>query len=94
MPHLNCPQLKRTFEINSQESLMENLLSHNIPVASSCGGEGICGKCRMEISTLEKLAKPSDLEKKTLEKNNAKTSERLSCQIYIHESASLKTNYW
>ncbi len=33
------------FDSNNETSLMEMLRSHNIPIASSCYGEGVCKKC-------------------------------------------------
>jgi ferredoxin, 2Fe-2S len=91
---VNCPQLSQVIEINNQESLMKNLLSHQIPVASSCGGDGICGKCRMKVISSGPLPPMSALEKKTLEKNNAETGERLSCQLHPEFNALVETTYW
>lgn len=73
---------------------MQNLLDHGIAVASSCGGDGICGKCRMRVFTPSALPPPSELEKRTLEKNNAEPGERLSCQLHIDKNAMVETTYW
>lgn len=37
--------LSLNLEQDSQVNLMSYLLQNNIPVASSCNGEGICKKC-------------------------------------------------
>lgn len=37
-------------------SLMEILLQHNIPIAYSCRGDGICKKCKVFIDEIEVLA--------------------------------------
>lgn len=94
MPKLNCPQLNRVLDLDPQKSLMDNLLKNGIQVASSCGGDGICGKCRMRVFTPGELASPSDLEKSTLEKNGAEAGERLSCQLFLEDSAMAETTYW
>ena len=94
MPKLNCPQLNRVIDLDPRKSLMDNLRDQNIPVASSCGGEGICGKCRMRISTEEALQKPSELEVSTLENNSGEPGERLSCQLHLNKNARVETNYW
>ena len=94
MSKLNCPQLNRVIEIDSSKSLMQNLLDHGIQVASSCGGDGICGKCRMKVFTPGELESPSDLERKTLSTNKAEAGERLSCQLHVHENAMAETTYW
>lgn len=93
MPKLNCPQLNRVIDIDPEKSLMQNLIDHGIQVASSCGGDGICGKCRMRVVT-EDLPPASDLEKKTLENNGAEAGERLSCQLCLEANALAETTYW
>lgn len=93
MAKIDIPQLNKTFEPDDSLSLMDNLLKQNIPVASSCGGDGICGKCIVELDTNE--APPiEELEKKTLEKNQAGKNQRLSCQIKIVTPSQVKTTYW
>jgi 2Fe-2S ferredoxin len=81
-------------EIDTSKSLMQNLMDHGIPVASSCGGDGICGKCRMRVVTPGELPPASELERKTLEKNGAEPGERLSCQLYLDDNAMAETTYW
>ncbi len=94
MTKVNCPQLNRVIDADPDKTLMKNLLQNNIPVASSCGGDGICGKCKMMVITTTGLEPPDELEKKTLAKNNAETGERLSCQIKLTENALVETTYW
>ncbi len=94
MAQLNVPQCNRVIPLDPKVSLMQNLLNNNIPVASSCGGDGICGRCKMRVFTPAPLPEMSDLERKTLEKNKAQPGERLSCQMHLKESAQVETNYW
>ena len=94
MAKLNCPQLNRVIDIDPEKTLMQNLLDHGVQVASSCGGDGICGKCRMRVYTTGELEPASELEKKTLEKNSALPGERLSCQIFLKENSMAETTYW
>ena len=37
------------FEVLMGANLMNSLKEKNIPVASSCGGEGVCTKCKVII---------------------------------------------
>ena len=94
MAKLNIPQLNRVIDLDPKKSVMANLLDHHIPVASSCGGDGICGKCRMKVLATAQLPPPSELERNTLAKNKAEPGERLSCQLHIDQSAMLETTYW
>lgn len=94
MAKLNCPQLSRVIDIDPNLSVMANLLKFQIPVASSCGGDGICGKCRIRITALGPIPPASELERKTLERNKIPVGERLSCQLHIDCNAMVETGYW
>ena len=101
MPAYNCkmptaylPQLGQKIIVNTNETLMSQLLAAHIPVASSCQGDGICGKCKMHIASDESLPEPSALEAKTLQANNAASNERLSCQLKPQGQLVVKTTYW
>jgi 2Fe-2S ferredoxin len=93
MPTISFVKNKAPLEAQEGENLMQFLLKNGIPVASSCKGDGICGKCRMQISG-ENLPEISDLEKETLERNSAKAGERLSCQFKIKNDLKVDTDYW
>ncbi|MCJ8276970.1 MAG: 2Fe-2S iron-sulfur cluster binding domain-containing protein [Bdellovibrionales bacterium] len=94
MAKLNIPQLNRVISVDPKKTLMDNIIENNIPVASSCGGDGICGKCKMKIMATSELQPLSELERRTLEKNQGEPNERLSCQIHLKQNAMAETNYW
>jgi len=73
---------------------MEVLLKNQIPVASSCKGDGICGKCKMYILSPKDLPDPEPLEIRTLQNAKAQTGERLSCQVRCQRSLEVRTDYW
>lgn len=73
---------------------MDFLLSKNIPVASSCGGEGICGKCLMKIkSKTSDVSYPNEQEELKLTQLGT-PGQRLSCQVIIFGDIEAETNYW
>lgn len=79
--------------------LMQFLLSQQIPVASSCKGEGVCGKCRMMIiSGAEFLSPMSEEEKRVIDKLGYPAGTRLSCQARITgdegSEITIDTGYW
>ncbi len=39
----------QSFELNKGESIYESLLRHEIYLTASCGGKGVCGKCRVKV---------------------------------------------
>ena len=92
MPKIHIPQKNLTLVASTEDNLMQFLLSHNIPVASSCRGDGICGKCCLKISG---LTKPADnLEQQTLQRNRLGSSWRLACQITTEQDLIVEANYW
>lgn len=93
MPKIHLPQKNLFLEVKSGAPLMESLLAAGVPVASSCLGDGICGKCRVHLVG-KSMAVPTPLEIETLKRNAADANERLSCQIKIFDDIEVKTNYW
>lgn len=80
----------------SEDSLMDQLQRAGVPVASSCGGKGVCCKCRVQVKegaeNLSPLTPEEDLARgrQLLEKG-----ERLSCQCHLEKgSVTLHAPYW
>ena len=93
MPKIHLPQKNLVIDVASGTNLMKALLDSGAPVASSCLGDGICGKCRMHVSG--PLIMPANiLEAETLSRNTAKDGERLSCQIIVTSDLEVTTTYW
>ncbi len=85
----------KPININDKLTLMENLLKAEVPVASSCDGEGICGMCRVRVlSGVENLSNKSNLEIDFFKNNNFDEIYRLSCQCQIKGSITVDTDYW
>jgi 2Fe-2S ferredoxin len=93
MPQISFVKNKAPLTAQPGENLMQFLLANGVPVASSCKGDGICGKCRIHIIDGQ-LSESSELEKETLKRNTAKPNERLSCQITIEQDLKIDTDYW
>lgn len=92
MPKINVRQKNLILEAPFGVNLMIFLQSQSVPVASSCLGDGICGKCRMRIYGI--VPEPSALEVETLKRNRASVSERLACQIQVDQDLEVETSYW
>ena len=73
---------------------MRFLLGHQIPVASSCLGDGICSKCRVRVPGNTASSPVSEIELNTLKRNKCAEDERLSCQITIESDLEVYANYW
>ncbi|MGZ3772894.1 MAG: 2Fe-2S iron-sulfur cluster-binding protein [Pseudobdellovibrionaceae bacterium] len=76
-------------------NLMNALLDENIPVASSCNGDGICAKCKIEIlNGAENLSQENETEIFLKEKFNLPKTIRISCQTEIIGDITVDASYW
>lgn len=71
----------RTLHILEEESLLQALKRHGIYLVASCGGKGICSKCRVRL--LEGKSKIASTGK--LEPREIKTGITLACQTFPEE---------
>lgn len=81
--------------MNHRAPLMKSLLAAGLPVASSCGGDGICGKCRLQVvSHPENLTPPTEIEMKRMRELHLAHQERLSCQAMVIGDIAIESSYW
>lgn len=74
---------------------MKGLLSAKVPVASSCGGDGVCAKCAIKIiEGMENLSPVDDLERELLKRTNKDLPYRISCQALVHGDVTVDALYW
>lgn len=84
-----------SFMVLRGSMLMDSLLAHGLPVASSCGGEGICSKCRIQIlQGQENLSIESKFEKKLRLSNKIADDYRISCQTQVLGDIKIHADYW
>lgn len=97
MPKISFEKKNRSqIEVSAGANLMRSLLDANIPVASSCHGDGVCAKCVVKISTgLDALKPPNETEIFLREKFSLKNDQRISCQVLIeNHDLTVDTTYW
>ena len=59
--------------------------ANKVSINQSCGGNGTCGTCRVEIvHNSDLIQPPSDYERESIQELALKSSERLSCQTEIN----------
>lgn len=76
-------------------NLMQVLLENGVPVASSCGGDGVCAKCRIEIVDGQaNLSPQNDMELFLRERHRISKEERVSCQTTVLGDITIDTSYW
>ncbi len=76
-------------------NLMQALLDAKVPVASSCKGDGVCSKCRLQLIDDSGLnAKMTETEIFLIEKMNIKPGYRIACQVSVEGDLSVDAAYW
>lgn len=74
---------------------MKALLEAEIPVASSCDGDGVCAKCKITIlAGQENLSLPNDTEIFLKEANSLPEDSRISCQTEVLGDVIVDASYW
>lgn len=74
---------------------MRALQDAGIAVASSCGGDAVCGKCVLKITAgAENLSAPTEDELFLIEKDQIKPGFRVSCQCQVLGDVEVDATYW
>ena len=95
MPLISFIKNKAPLEVPAGANLMKSLLDAGLPVASSCDGDGVCAKCKIQIlQGSENLSKENETEQFLKEKNNLATNVRISCQTVVLGDITVDATYW
>lgn len=82
-------------EVASGTNLMKALLDADLPVASSCDGDGVCAKCKiLIIEGSGNLTEENETEIFLKETNNISASARISCQTEVLGDIVIDATYW
>ncbi|MCF8009364.1 MAG: ASKHA domain-containing protein [Halanaerobiales bacterium] len=71
----------KEIECNKGDNLLKVLLKNNYEINAYCGGEGICGKCKIKLKG--EINKPNKSELEFLDDKELKEGFRLSCLYNI-----------
>jgi ferredoxin, 2Fe-2S len=92
---IHLPQLNKSLRCKKGENLFRFLRENQIPVASSCTGEGVCGKCVVQVVKGEAHLSPvNELEQKLHEKYQLHKDQRICCQCEVFGDIEIRTTYW
>ncbi len=72
---------------------MKSLIAAGLPVASSCQGDGVCGKCKVQLLS-GSGAPPNEREQFLFERYQVEKGWRISCQTQVIEDIVVDTSYW
>ncbi len=95
MPWIKFVKEIPAIEVEVGANLMKSLRANSRPVASSCGGQGVCTKCVISIvSGKENLSPQNSLEKDLRDIHDIDKNSRVSCQTSVLGDVVIDTTYW
>lgn len=95
MPKIEFVKSRPALDVTHGANLMQALLAHEIPVASSCRGDGVCAKCRIRIvEGAKNLSPETEIEAMRRDQFDFDRDERLSCQAEVLGDIKIDTPYW
>ena len=80
-------------DVDVGTTLFEAALSAGLPVGSSCGADGTCGRCGLRVVS-GSLPAPSDREEMVLADNRLEAGIRLSCMVAVTTEVEVTADYW
>lgn len=95
MPTISFSKSHSPITVEIGENLLQALLQRGIPVASSCYGDGVCGRCKLRIiSGGENLSPRNQIEEILQDRLRLEKDMRVSCQIVVQSDLTLDADYW
>lgn len=95
MPQIRFVKNLPEITVENGAVLMEALLKAGLPVASSCHGDGICARCRIQIiSGMENLSQINPAEQILRDRLRIARDIRISCQTKVLGDITIDASYW
>jgi 2Fe-2S ferredoxin len=93
--HVRFPGRGRDVCVASGTALIDAVRDAGLPIASSCGGEGLCGRCGVQIvESGAPLADEAADETRAKQRNRVDPSLRLACRLCVESDLSVTAPYW
>ncbi len=83
----------QTIEVKPHTTLFDAVVAADLPIASSCGADGVCGRCGLRLVT-GSLPTPSKREQRVHKANRLDEQLRLSCMIKVNADIVVTADYW
>ena len=82
-------------EAKTDETLLDAARRAGAPLGNSCGGVGVCARCRVRVvSGAENLSPPTTIESRVSAQRALGNDERLACQSIVRGECAVTTTYW
>jgi len=87
--------LARTADAKSDETLLDVARRAGVPLGNSCGGVGICSRCKVRVlAGAESLTPPTSMETRFAAARGFAEDERMACQSVVLGDCEVTTSYW
>ena len=87
--------LDKSADAKANETLLDAARRANAPLGNSCGGVGICARCRVRVvEGAENLSPPTSVEVRVSQQRGLAADERLACQAVVLGECAVTTTYW
>ena len=87
--------LDRTEPARTDETLLDVARRATVPLGNSCGGVGVCARCRVRVvSGAENQTPPTAMEVRFGTARGFAADERMACQAVVTGECTVTTTYW
>ena len=82
-------------DVRTDETILDAARRVGAPVGNSCGGIGICRRCRVTVvEGSDRLGTMTTIERDQARLSNFARNERLACQTIVNGDCVITTSYW
>jgi len=87
--------LAKTAAAKNDETLLDVARRAGVPLGNSCGGIGICSRCKVRVlAGAENLTPPTSVEARFAAARGFAEDERMACQAVVGGDCEVTTSYW
>ncbi len=87
--------LGRCATARRDETLLDLARRAGAPLGNSCGGVGICARCKVRVlAGQENLSPPTSIELRFGAARGFADGERMACQAVVLNDCEVTTTYW
>ena len=89
------PPLGGAAEARPNETILDAARRAGAPIGNSCGGVGVCARCRVRVvAGSENLSPPTSIELRVGTARGFASDERMACQAIVGGDCEITTSYW
>ena len=87
--------LGRAEAARNDETVLDLARRAGVPLGNSCGGVGVCSRCRVTVvEGADNLTPPTAIETRFGGVHRFGPAERMACQAVVTGDVTVTTTYW